>query len=48
MGVCRGKISAEDYRNSVEQAVEFIKSGSAESVEHMEEEMNAAAENLEF
>ena len=48
MGVCRGRISAEDYRSAVEQAVEFIKSGSAESVERMEEEMNKAAEELQF
>lgn len=48
MGVCRGKISKEDYNKAVEQAVEFIRSGSAQSVERMEAEMNEAAENLEF
>lgn len=48
MGVCRGKISAEDYRSAVGQAVEFIKSGSAQSVERMEAEMEQAAENLDF
>lgn len=48
MGVCRGRISREEYNNAVEQAVEFIRSGSAQSVERMEEEMNQAAENLEF
>ena len=48
MGVCRGRISAEEYRNAVEQAVEFIKSGSAQSVERMEAEMMQAAEELDF
>ncbi|WP_295073300.1 excinuclease ABC subunit UvrC [Ruminococcus sp.] len=48
MGVCRGKISAKDYQSAVEQAIEFIKNGSSESVERMEEEMNRAAEALEF
>ena len=48
MGVCRGKISADDYRSVVEQAVEFIKSGSAESVERMQAEMERAAEELDF
>jgi excinuclease ABC subunit C len=48
MGVCRGKISPEDYSSAVEQAVEFIRSGSAQSVDRMKEEMEQAAENLEF
>ena len=48
MGVCRGKISKEEYRKAVEQAVEFIRNGSSQSVERMEAEMNEAAENLEF
>ncbi|WP_455529602.1 excinuclease ABC subunit UvrC [Ruminococcus sp.] len=48
MGVCRGKISADDYRSAVDQAVEFIKSGSAESVERMQAEMERAAEELDF
>lgn len=48
MGLCRGKISAQSYRNVVSEAIEFIKSGSTQSVERMEEEMNEAAENLDF
>lgn len=48
MGVCRGRIAHSDYLESVEQAVEFIRSGSAGSVERMEQEMNAAAEALDF
>lgn len=48
MGLCRGKISAANYRQTVDQAVEYIKKGSADSIERMEQEMNEAAENLEF
>ncbi len=48
MGVCRGKISADEYRDIISQAVDFIRSGSEASVRRMTEEMNAAAENLEF
>lgn len=48
MGVCRGRISQKDYNRTIEQAIDFIKSGSVESVERMEREMNEAAENLEF
>lgn len=48
MGVCRGNISCESYNKTVEEAVEFIRSGSAASVERMEREMNDAAEELNF
>ena len=48
MGVCTGKISRETYRKTVDDAVNFIKSGSSSSVERMEQEMNTAAENLDF
>lgn len=48
MGVCRGKIDKETYRSAVSEAVDFIKSGSAQSVERMEQEMNEAAEALDF
>ncbi|MGN0655333.1 MAG: excinuclease ABC subunit UvrC [Ruminiclostridium sp.] len=48
MGVCRGCIPAEEYREIVNQAVDFIKNGSRDSVEQLTAEMNEAAENLEF
>lgn len=48
MGVCRGNISADDYGEIVRRAVDYIKSGSTESVERMEAEMLEAAENLDF
>ncbi len=48
MGVCTGKISCEDYNAIVSQAVDFIRSGSEDSVKRLTDEMNEAAENLEF
>ena len=45
---CAGKISQADYKRSVEQAVEFLKGGSAETVKRMQAEMEQAAENLDF
>lgn len=48
MGVCRGNIDGVTYRKTVDEAAEFIRSGSAASVERMEREMNEAAEELNF
>lgn len=48
IGVCRGKISQQEYCRTVAQAVEYIKNGSVNSVERMENEMLQAAEKLDF
>lgn len=48
MGVCRGKISPQEYRSNVEQAVSYIKNGSKESIERLTKEMEDCAEKLEF
>ena len=48
MGVCEGKISSEEYKKIVEEAVQFLKNGSRASVEELTAEMEKAAENLEF
>ncbi len=48
MGVCQGKISPEEYKKTISEALSFIKSGSKESVEYLTREMNEAAENLDF
>jgi len=48
MGVCQGYISAEDYRDAVNQAVEYIKKGSSDSISRLTSEMEAAAEELDF
>ncbi|MGN0469984.1 MAG: excinuclease ABC subunit UvrC [Acutalibacteraceae bacterium] len=45
---CSGKISHRDYCESVNEAVEFLKSGDSDSIKIMTEKMNAAAENLDF
>ncbi len=45
---CAGKISHRDYVDGVNQAIEFLKGGSEALVKSMQEEMEAAAENLEF
>ena len=45
---CCGKISAEEYRESVRQAVKYIKNGAAESIKELKIKMNAAAEQLQF
>lgn len=48
MGVCTGNFSEEEYGVAVNQAVDYIKNGSAQSVERLTAEMERAAENLEF
>lgn len=48
MGVCTGCISQEDYNSLVDEAVEYIKSGSMKSVEKLTEEMNRASDELDF
>lgn len=48
MGVCEGKIPSEEYKKIVEEAVKYLKSGSKASVAELTEEMERAAENLEF
>ncbi|MBR1392558.1 MAG: excinuclease ABC subunit UvrC [Ruminococcus sp.] len=48
MGVCTGQFSQEEYNETVRQAVDYIKGGSQLSVERLTEQMNAAAEELDF
>ena len=48
MGVCQGKIPQDQYKELIEQAVHYIRSGSGASVERMTQEMEQAAENLDF
>lgn len=45
---CAGKISREDYEQSVNEAVAFIKGGSKSSVKELQRQMEEAAENLDF
>lgn len=48
MGLCRGKISLESYNKTIQQAVDYIKNGSNQSIERMKSEMLEAAERLDF
>ncbi len=48
MGVCQGNISADEYRHIIENAEIYIRNGSEASVETLTEQMNAAAEDLDF
>ncbi len=48
MGVCRGNISQEEYADIIRQAKDYIRMGSTDSVKRMQEEMEKAAELLDF
>ena len=48
MGVCIGKISKEEYGRIVRSALDYIKNGAKESVRRLAEEMEKAAERLDF
>ncbi|NLJ16629.1 MAG: excinuclease ABC subunit UvrC [Clostridiales bacterium] len=48
MGVCLGNIKAEQYQQQVRLAVDYIKNGSKDAVKRLTNEMNEAAEALEF
>ena len=48
MGVCTGNIDGDEYRNIILQAESYIRNGSEASVEILTEQMNAAAEELDF
>ncbi len=45
---CCAKINAKEYREAVKSAVEFLKGGVSSSVTHLKQQMNEAAENLDF
>lgn len=47
-GLCRGKISEQEYNETIKEAVDFLKKGSTMSIRELEREMLEAAENLEF
>ena len=47
-GVCQGNISKEEYQATIKQAIEYIMNGSSQSIERLKQEMEAAAEELNF
>lgn len=48
MGLCMGKISVSEYDEILAQAVEYIKGGSAQSVELLRRRMEECAETMQF
>jgi excinuclease ABC subunit C len=48
VGVCRGNIGKEEYARLIKSALDYIKSGSKQSIERLTAEMNQAAEDLAF
>ncbi len=47
-GLCRGKISENEYNETIKEAVDFLKNGTPLSIRELEREMLEASENLEF
>ncbi len=45
---CTGKISLEEYRESIDEAVKFLKGENNTDIKKMTEEMQKASENLDF
>lgn len=48
MAPCTGKVKLADYRESLDQALDFLKGGSSNSIKQLTAQMEEAAENLEF
>lgn len=48
MGLCRGKITKAEYDEIIEQAREYIKGGSAQSIELLNRRMAEYAESMQF
>lgn len=45
---CTGKVSVKEYNANFNDAVDFLKNGGRASIKKLTDEMNTAAENLEF
>ncbi len=48
VGLCQGKMSKEEYHALLDDAMDYIRSGGSVNVDKMRDEMEKAAENLEF
>ena len=48
MAPCTGRVKLKDYRESLAQALDFLKGGSSNSIKQLTAQMEEAAENLEF
>lgn len=45
---CARKVTQQEYQENLNQAIDFIKGGSRQAVAKLNEQMNEAAENLDF
>lgn len=48
MAPCTGRVKLDDYKESLSQAIDFLKGGSSNSIKTLTAQMEQAAENLEF
>ena len=48
MAPCTGRVKLKDYKESLVQALDFLKGGSSNSIRQLTAQMEEAAENLEF
>lgn len=48
MAPCTGRVKLKDYKESLAQALDFLKGGSSNSIRQLTSQMEEAAENLEF
>ncbi len=48
MAPCTGRVKLSDYKESVAQALDFLRGGSSSSIKLLTAQMEEAAENLEF
>lgn len=48
MAPCTGRVKLKDYKESLAQALDFLKGGSSNSIKQLTAQMDEAAENLEF
>ena len=48
MAPCTGRVKLSDYNESLNQALDFLKGGSSNSIKLLTQQMEEAAENLEF
>ncbi len=47
-GICMGKTSQKEYQKTIKEAMDFLRHGSSDSIARLTQQMEEAAENLEF
>ena len=48
LGVCRGKVTKEEYAKTIDDAKDFLKNGRAKAIESLRAKMDSAAEAMEY